>query len=183
MGSEQLSMNDIFADLPATHLPSGWIWRRNIDGTGYLLSPYGRSLFPYDLKPSRYGEGICFIDSENDDRDAKYFGSFDDFRLFIEQRTRAWIAKNKEIEFIEISPEQVSKIMDNYWGSIRSPPDRCFFVRGNEKYVGIDTSSGFVWTEEFSDIESCVVWLQQKHDIHDRLEKLANRSVDFDSTV
>ena len=183
MESEQLSINDIFADLPATHLPSGWIWRRNIDGTGYLLSPYGRSLFPYDLKPSRYGEGICFVDSENNDREGKYFGSFEDFRLFIEQRTQAWIAKNKEIEFIEISLRQVNRIMDNYRVSMCSSSGKRFFVKDNGKYVGIDTSSGFIWTEDFSDIESCVAWLRQKHDIHDRLEKLATWSVDFDTTV
>ena len=58
-----------------------------------------------------------------------------------------------------------------------------FFVKDNGKYVGIDTSSGFIWTEDFSDIESCVAWLRQKHDIHDRLEKLATWSVDFDTTV
>lgn len=178
---DQLSISDIFADIPATLLPSGWSWKRNIDGTGYLLSPYGRSLFCYDLKPSRYGEGICFCDSSNNDSDENFFGSFESFRLFIEGKTQAWLSRNKEIEFVEISPDLANRIFCNPGG--HSLPYGLFFVKEKGKYVGIDNSFMFTWSEEFADFDSCAAWLRCKHDISDYLKTLAKEISNQDPTT
>lgn len=171
--NSQMSMDDIVIDLPTTYLPSRWTWKCEIDGTGYLLSPYGKWMFYYDLKPSRYGVGIHYRDPW-EDRLERFCGSFDEFRMFAEQKTIDWMIKNKEeIEITEITDEQFEDMMesiDDRFADGWYEPEGRFFIKDEGMYTGIDNSSGDAFTEAFLDFEACAAWLRNEFDIEDYMD-------------
>ena len=42
-----------------------------------------------------------------------------------------------------------------------------FWVKENGKFIGIDNTSGDAWTEEFNDLEICILWLSSDISIED----------------
>ena len=64
------------------------------------------------------------------------------------------------MKIVEISPETAREILN----SINEGGDRyqslgLFYLKEDDKFVGIDNSDGNAWTEEFPDEESCLRWL------------------------
>jgi len=57
-------------------------------------------------------------------------------------------------EVCEVTQELAMKIIET-----REPIGLFMALCRDEKYVGIDNSTGQAWTENFDDIESCINWL------------------------
>lgn len=43
----------------------------------------------------------------------------------------------------------------------RYSPLGLFYLKEGAQYIGIDNSSGNAWTEEFSDLAACLMWLRE----------------------
>lgn len=44
---------------------------------------------------------------------------------------------------------------------VRYSPLGLFYLKEGVQYIGIDNSSGNAWTEEFSDLAACLMWLRE----------------------
>lgn len=62
-------------------------------------------------------------------------------------------------QIAKISVTQASDIIET-----RTPKGR-FWTEDDGVYIGIDNSTGDAWTEEFSDQQSCLAWLNGKLDV------------------
>ena len=62
----------------------------------------------------------------------------------------------------EITPQAASELFascDRNAG--RYSPLGLFYLKEGAQYIGIDNSSGNAWTEEFSDLAACLMWLRE----------------------
>ena len=69
--------------IKASILPDGWYWKCFNDGSGSLIDPQGHSIGSYDLVPYHTQNGIEYVDFKG--KWDIFWGSFDQYRLFIEK--------------------------------------------------------------------------------------------------
>lgn len=62
------------------------------------------------------------------------------------------------MEIRRITTDEASDIIATY------EPRGLFYLQVGEKFVGIDNSTGYAWTEEFDTLPECREWLLQERD-------------------
>lgn len=66
----------------------------------------------------------------------------------------------------KISQEEARRLLNSCDGTGgRYEPLGLFYLEEQEKFVGIDNSTGDAWTEEFPDKYSCLRWLTGKEQL------------------
>lgn len=85
---------------------------------------------------------------------------------------------------LEISQKKASEIIDN------RKPEGLFYHKENDRYIGIDNSVGEAFVEEFTDLETCIYWLENQGfeyftelDLDKPLEKLLQEQEPDTDTV
>lgn len=67
------------------------------------------------------------------------------------------------MKIVKISPETEREILNSInEGGDRYQPLGLFYLKEDDKFVGIDNSDGNAWTEEFPDEGSCLRWLKRE---------------------
>lgn len=88
-------------------------------------------------------------------------GTFEGFLAKVEQ----WLRDTDPEEgstmlgIKQISNEEAMRLWDNE-GNKKYEPEGLFYLKAENKYIGIDNLSGNAWTEEFSNLKACMIWLQ-----------------------
>lgn len=90
---ESLS-DELLATVPAGMLPDGWVWNHWKDGSGSLVSPYGKRYFSYDLTPYAKTGGIEYR-KEPSSAWSVFYGSFHAFVQNAEQVIQRDVLKNR----------------------------------------------------------------------------------------